>query len=198
MIPLHYSEGRGRVSNRPLQSGPEPPLLPPRPARPPGHRGRRQRSGFQRPAGAWRRVPRPHSAAGLPEPRPGSEKPAIGRLSSSDPDQPNCYPLHHTMHEFSPTRQHIFQNDSFGPIRKNHFVGLSEHNGEKMFKTKRVEADGSGEENVFSSTDVSRLSGVSLRQLQWWDEQKVVSPRHEGHRRMYALQEVVEVSVIAA
>src|ERR1035437_2698812 len=66
-----------------------------------------------------------------------------------------------------------------------------------MFKTKRVEGGATTDENVFSSTDVSRLSNVSLRQLQWWDEQKVVSPRHEGHRRMYALQEVVEVSVIS-
>jgi DNA-binding transcriptional MerR regulator len=66
-----------------------------------------------------------------------------------------------------------------------------------MFKTKRVEGGVSAEDNVFSSTDVSRLSNVSLRQLQWWDEQKVVSPRHEGHRRLYALEEVVEVSVIA-
>lgn len=66
-----------------------------------------------------------------------------------------------------------------------------------MFKTKRVEGGASAEDNIFSSTDVSRLSGVSLRQLQWWDEQKVVSPRHEGHRRLYALEEVVEVSVIS-
>lgn len=66
-----------------------------------------------------------------------------------------------------------------------------------MFKTKQVEGGSLAEENVFSSTDVSRLSNVSLRQLQWWDEQKVVSPRHEGHRRLYALEEVVEVSVIA-
>jgi DNA-binding transcriptional MerR regulator len=82
-------------------------------------------------------------------------------------------------------------------IRKNHLVGISEHNEEKMFKTKRIEGGTSAEDNVFSSTDVSRLSNVSLRQLQWWDEQKVVSPRHEGHRRLYALEEVVEVSVIA-
>jgi DNA-binding transcriptional MerR regulator len=38
---------------------------------------------------------------------------------------------------------------------------------------------------------------VSLRQLQWWDERKVVSPRHEGHKRVYATEEVVEVTVIA-
>lgn len=66
-----------------------------------------------------------------------------------------------------------------------------------MFKTKPSDGGVAEEENVFSSTDVSRLSGVSLRQLQWWDEQKVVSPRHEGHRRLYALKDLVQVSVIA-
>ncbi len=49
----------------------------------------------------------------------------------------------------------------------------------------------------FTSTDVSRISGVSLRQLQWWDEKKVVSPRHEGHRRVYEPEEVIEITVIA-
>jgi DNA-binding transcriptional MerR regulator len=38
---------------------------------------------------------------------------------------------------------------------------------------------------------------VSLRQLQWWDERKVVSPRHEGHKRVYLSEEVVEITVIA-
>ncbi len=66
-----------------------------------------------------------------------------------------------------------------------------------MFKTKgRASAAPTGGK-TFSSADVSRLSGVSLRQLQWWDEQKVVSPRHEGHKRVYHMEEVVEVSVIA-
>ncbi|MDX1982251.1 MAG: MerR family transcriptional regulator, partial [Bryobacteraceae bacterium] len=41
------------------------------------------------------------------------------------------------------------------------------------------------------------LGGVSLRQLQWWDERKVVSPRHEGHKRVYSGEEVVEITVIA-
>ena len=50
---------------------------------------------------------------------------------------------------------------------------------------------------VRRQSDVARIAGVSLRQLQWWDEQKVVSPRHEGHRRVYAPAEVVEISVIA-
>lgn len=49
----------------------------------------------------------------------------------------------------------------------------------------------------YTSGDTARIAGVSLRQLQWWDEQSVVSPRQEGHRRLYREQEVVEVSVIA-
>ena len=42
-----------------------------------------------------------------------------------------------------------------------------------------------------------RWPSVSLRQLQWWDERKVVSPRHEGHRRVYFPAEVIEITVIA-
>ena len=49
----------------------------------------------------------------------------------------------------------------------------------------------------YSSSEVSRIAQVSLRQLQWWDEQKVVSPRHEGHKRIYSPAEVVEIMVIA-
>jgi DNA-binding transcriptional MerR regulator len=66
-----------------------------------------------------------------------------------------------------------------------------------MFKTKKSAPAPNPGERVFTSTDVSRTAGVSLRQLQWWDERKVVSPRHEGHKRLYRLEEVVEVSVIA-
>ena len=55
-------------------------------------------------------------------------------------------------------------------------------------------AANSGE--AYSSNDVSKMTGVSLRQLQWWDEQGVVSPIQRGHRRMYQLHEVIEVSLI--
>ncbi len=70
-----------------------------------------------------------------------------------------------------------------------------------MFKTKKelpvstIDPATSGER--YTSGDVSRIAGVSLRQLQWWDERNVVSPQQEGHRRVYRPQEVVEVSVIA-
>jgi DNA-binding transcriptional MerR regulator len=66
-----------------------------------------------------------------------------------------------------------------------------------MFKTKRQKVDVPAAERTHSSTEVARIAGVSLRQLQWWDEQKVVSPRHEGHRRVYSAADVIEVTVIA-
>ena len=53
-------------------------------------------------------------------------------------------------------------------------------------------------ERVFFSVDVSRLAGVSQRQLQWWDERKVVSPRKEDHRRVYEPQQVLEILTVAA
>ncbi len=49
---------------------------------------------------------------------------------------------------------------------------------------------------VFSSQDVAKLTGVSLRQLQWWDEQKVVSPIQRSHRRLYSRFQVIQVSLI--
>jgi len=66
-----------------------------------------------------------------------------------------------------------------------------------MFKTKSRQTAAPGDARLFSSADVSRLAGVSLRQLQWWDEQKVVSPHHEGHKRIYRIEDLLEVSVIA-
>ncbi len=66
-----------------------------------------------------------------------------------------------------------------------------------MVKTKKQRIDLFEPSPSFSSTDVSRLTSVSLRQLQWWDEKKVVSPRQEGHKRLYLPEEVLEISVIA-
>jgi DNA-binding transcriptional MerR regulator len=67
-----------------------------------------------------------------------------------------------------------------------------------MFKTKKPRVgNNSAQGRTYNSSDVSRIAGVSLRQLQWWDERKVVSPRHEGHKRVYLPEEVVEITVIA-
>jgi DNA-binding transcriptional MerR regulator len=49
------------------------------------------------------------------------------------------------------------------------------------------------EEPVFSSSEVSELAAITLRQLQWWDERKIISPRKEGHRRLYSLPQVLEI-----
>src|ERR1700674_69140 len=66
-----------------------------------------------------------------------------------------------------------------------------------MFKTKKTRSESEDGARSFTSSDVSRIAQVSLRQLQWWDERKVVSPRHEGHKRIYLPQEVIEITVIA-
>src|SRR5579872_2387935 len=66
-----------------------------------------------------------------------------------------------------------------------------------MFNKKKSRLDGQAPERTYSSLEVSGIASVSLRQLQWWDERKVVSPRHEGHRRIYFAAEVIEITVIA-
>jgi DNA-binding transcriptional MerR regulator len=68
-----------------------------------------------------------------------------------------------------------------------------------MWKAKRAARPAALDpEEVYTSSEVARISGVSLRQLQWWDERGVVRPSQQGHRRAYLPQQVVEVSVIAA
>jgi len=66
-----------------------------------------------------------------------------------------------------------------------------------MFKTRKAKTGAVPATVQYTSSEVARISGVSLRQLQWWDERNVVSPRHDGHRRVYSPAEVVEVTVIA-
>jgi len=48
----------------------------------------------------------------------------------------------------------------------------------------------------FTSREVVALTGISPRQLQWWDERGIVVPVREGHRRVYAMEDLVEVAVI--
>ena len=48
----------------------------------------------------------------------------------------------------------------------------------------------------FTSCDVVSLTGISPRQLQWWDERGIVVPARKGHRRIYSLEDVTEISVI--
>jgi len=48
----------------------------------------------------------------------------------------------------------------------------------------------------FSSNEVVALTGITPRQLQWWDERGVVKPEREGHRRVYSMNQLTEVAVI--
>lgn len=50
---------------------------------------------------------------------------------------------------------------------------------------------------MLSSLQVAQLANVTLRQLQWWDERRVVSPRQEDKRRIYSPAETIEVLMIA-
>ena len=52
------------------------------------------------------------------------------------------------------------------------------------------------EEGRLTSQQVIALTGITPRQLQWWDERGVVKPDREGHRRLYSLNHLTEVAVI--
>jgi DNA-binding transcriptional MerR regulator len=48
----------------------------------------------------------------------------------------------------------------------------------------------------FTSRDVVSLTGITPRQLQWWDERRIVVPARKGRRRLYSMEDLAEVAVI--
>ncbi len=48
----------------------------------------------------------------------------------------------------------------------------------------------------FTSNELMALTGITARQLQWWDERRIVVPERRGHRRMYAWDQLVTIAVI--
>src|ERR1700723_4215922 len=48
----------------------------------------------------------------------------------------------------------------------------------------------------FPSSEVISLTGITARQLQWWDERGIVKSGRQGHRRIYNWEELVTVAVI--
>ena len=48
----------------------------------------------------------------------------------------------------------------------------------------------------FTSNEVIALTGITARQLQWWDERGIVAPGRQGHRRIYTWDELVTAAVI--
>lgn len=48
----------------------------------------------------------------------------------------------------------------------------------------------------FTSREIVDLTGITPRQLQWWDERGVVSPDRQGHRRLYSFDQLAEMAII--
>jgi DNA-binding transcriptional MerR regulator len=48
----------------------------------------------------------------------------------------------------------------------------------------------------FTSRDVVSLTGITPRQLQWWDERRIVVPAREGRCRLYSMEDLAEIAVI--
>lgn len=51
-------------------------------------------------------------------------------------------------------------------------------------------------ESRFTSKEVIALTGITGRQLQWWDERGIVVPAREGHRRLYSVDDLAEVAIL--
>ncbi|HET9407040.1 MAG TPA: MerR family transcriptional regulator [Candidatus Sulfotelmatobacter sp.] len=51
-------------------------------------------------------------------------------------------------------------------------------------------------DQLFTSREVIAITGITPRQLQWWDERGVVRPQRVGHRRFYSMRHLTEVAVI--
>jgi DNA-binding transcriptional MerR regulator len=48
----------------------------------------------------------------------------------------------------------------------------------------------------FTTSEVIQFTGITPRQLQWWDERGIVVPARQGHRRLYSMEDLAEVAVI--
>jgi DNA-binding transcriptional MerR regulator len=48
----------------------------------------------------------------------------------------------------------------------------------------------------FTSNEVVALTGITPRQLQWWDERGIVRPARQGRVRVYSAGDLAEVAVI--
>jgi DNA-binding transcriptional MerR regulator len=48
----------------------------------------------------------------------------------------------------------------------------------------------------FTSSQVSERTGLTPRQLQWWDEQGIVVAARQGHRRLYSAKDLAELAIL--
>jgi DNA-binding transcriptional MerR regulator len=51
-------------------------------------------------------------------------------------------------------------------------------------------------QQTFTSKEVVALTSISPRQLQWWDEQGIVVPARDGHKRRYSIDDLAEVAIL--
>ena len=51
-------------------------------------------------------------------------------------------------------------------------------------------------QRTFTSREVVALTRISPRQLQWWDEQGIVVPARDGHKRSYSVDDLAEVAIL--
>lgn len=51
-------------------------------------------------------------------------------------------------------------------------------------------------QRTFSSKQLESAIGVTNRELQWWDEQELITPRIQAHSREYSLEEAIDVMVV--
>ena len=47
-----------------------------------------------------------------------------------------------------------------------------------------------------TSNEVAKLTGATLRQLQWWDEQGLIVVRQEGHSRIYTPEDARRIKLV--
>jgi DNA-binding transcriptional MerR regulator len=52
-------------------------------------------------------------------------------------------------------------------------------------------------ERQFTSNEVIRLTGITARQLQWWDERGLVVPSRQGRNRLYSSDDLAEIAVLS-
>jgi DNA-binding transcriptional MerR regulator len=52
-------------------------------------------------------------------------------------------------------------------------------------------------ERQFTSNQVIELTGITARQLQWWDERGLVVPARQGRNRLYSADDLAEIAVLS-
>jgi hypothetical protein len=72
---------------------------------------------------------------------------------------------------------------------------VSNISGAKCFEMKSGEFMDSNPH--FTSAQVVQITGITPRQLQWWDEQNIVVPARSGRNRSYTQEDLAELAVMS-